>query len=71
VGGRQLEGPETPHMCQHEAGDLLPTAIPRHGSRGRLMRGCTLVDPLGAEAVHRPGLLLGCRGKDVLGNFSR
>jgi hypothetical protein len=29
------------------------------------------VDPLGAEAVHQPGLLLGCRGEDVLGKFSR
>jgi hypothetical protein len=29
-----------------------------------------LLDPLGAQAVHRLGLLLGCHGEDVLGKFS-
>jgi hypothetical protein len=45
--------------------------VPRHGSRAWPMRGCALVDPLSAEAVHQPGLLLECRGEDVLGKFSR
>jgi hypothetical protein len=70
VGGRQLEWPGTLHVCQHEGGDLLLVVVPRHGSHGRPMRSCTLVDLLGAHAVRQLGLLLGCRGKDVLGKFS-
>jgi hypothetical protein len=71
MGGRQLEWPRTPHLCQHEAGDLLSVVVPRHGSCGRSMRGCVLVDPLGIEVVRQPSLLLGCCGKDVLGKISR
>jgi hypothetical protein len=41
----------------HRAGDLLSVAVPRYGSRAWTMRGCTLVDPLGAQAVCRLGLL--------------
>jgi hypothetical protein len=53
------------------AGDLLPVAVPWHGYRGRSTRGCALVDPLGAQAVRRPGLLSGWCGEYVLGKFSR
>jgi hypothetical protein len=70
VGGHQLEWPGTPHMCQHGAGDILSFVVPQHGSHGRPMRSCMLVDPLGAQAVCRLGLLLGCHDKDVLGEFS-
>jgi hypothetical protein len=70
VGGHQLEWPGTTQLCQHGARDLLPVVVPRHGSRAWMMRGCMLLDPLGAQAVHRLGLLLGCHGEDVLGKFS-
>jgi hypothetical protein len=48
VGGRQLERPGTPHLCQHGVEDHLPVVVPWHGSRGRPMSGCTLMDSLGA-----------------------
>jgi hypothetical protein len=55
----------------HGVGDLLPVVVPWHGYRGRPTTGCKLVDPLGAEAVHRLGLLSGRHGAYVLGKFSR
>jgi hypothetical protein len=70
VGGHQLLRLGTPHLCQHEARDLLPVVVPRHGSCGRMTRDCTLKDPLGIEAVCQPGLLLGCPDEDVLGKFN-
>jgi hypothetical protein len=51
--------------------DILLVVVPRHGLRGRSMRSYTLMDPLGAQAVRRLGFFPGCRGKDVLGEFSR
>jgi hypothetical protein len=71
MGGCQLEWPGTPYVCQHGARDLLSVVVPQYGSCGRSMRSCTHVDPLGTQAVCWPGLLPGCRGKDVLGKFSR
>jgi hypothetical protein len=71
VGGHQLEWPETPHLYQQGAGDLLPVVVPQHDSRGLPTIGCTFVNPLGTLVVRRPGLLSGCRGEDVLGKFSR
>jgi hypothetical protein len=71
VGGNQLEQPGTPHLCQYRVGDLLPVVAPWYGYCGRPMRGFTLMDPLGAQAVRRPGLLSGWHGKYVLGKFSR
>jgi hypothetical protein len=38
------------------------------GSQGE---ATCFVDALGAQAVRRPGLLLGCRGEDILDKFSR
>jgi hypothetical protein len=35
------------------------------------MRSCTLVDPVGAQAVRRQGLLRKCREENVLSKFSR
>jgi hypothetical protein len=61
----------TPHLCQHGVGDLLLVVVPRHGSRVRMTRGCTLMDPLGAQAIHQPWLLSKCCGEYVLGKFSR
>jgi hypothetical protein len=49
----------------------IASVVPRHGYRGRPMTGCTLMDPLGAEAVRQPGLLSRWRGAYVLGKFSR
>jgi hypothetical protein len=57
VEGRQLERPGTPHLCQHGAGDLLPVAVPWHGSCGRPTRGC-------ADERLGPDLLRG-RGKSI------
>jgi hypothetical protein len=71
VGGRQLEWPGTLHLCQHGARDLLPVAVPWHGYRGWPIRVCKLVDPLGAEAIRRLGVLSGWHGTYVLGKFSR
>jgi hypothetical protein len=71
VGGRQLEWLGTSHICQHGAGDLLSIVVPWHVLRGWPMRSCTLVNTLGTPTVPRPRLLTGCRGKDVLGKFSR
>jgi hypothetical protein len=71
VGGRQLKHPGTLHLCQHIAENLLPVVVPRQGSCGRSMRGCALMDQLGAQVVCRPWLFLGCYGEDVLDKFSR
>jgi hypothetical protein len=71
VGGHQLEWRVTPQLYPHGVGDLLPVVVPRHGYRGWPMTGCVLMDPLGSEAVCRPGLLSGWRGAYVLGKFSR
>jgi hypothetical protein len=71
VGGHQLEWRGTPPLYQHKVGDLLLVVVPRHGYRGQLTTGCTLMNPLGAEAVCRPELLSGWRDAYVLGKFSR
>jgi hypothetical protein len=52
VGGRQLEWSGTQHVGQHGAEEILSVVVPQHGSRGRLMRSCMLMDPLGAQVVH-------------------
>jgi hypothetical protein len=70
VGGHQLERRGTLHLHQHRVGDLLPIVVPRHSYRGRPMIGCTLVDPLGAEVVRRPGLLSRWRDAYVMDKFS-
>jgi hypothetical protein len=57
-------------VCQHRAKDVLSIVVLRHGSCGRQMSSCTLMDPLNAQEVHRLGLLPGCHGEDVLGEFS-
>jgi hypothetical protein len=71
VGGHELEWLGTPHLCQHGARDLFPVVVPRHGSCQLPMRGCVLMDPLGAQAIRRPGLLSGCCGEDVMAEFSK
>jgi hypothetical protein len=35
------------------------------------MDSCTVLDPLGAQAIRRPGHLLGRSGEDVLGESTR
>jgi hypothetical protein len=59
MGGRQLEWPGTPHLCEYRVGDVLPVVVPPHSSHGRLMRGCAFMDPLGIKAICRPGFLSG------------
>jgi hypothetical protein len=58
-------------MCQHRAEDVLSAVVPRHGSHGWPMSSYMSVDPLGDQAIRRPGLFSGCGGKDILGEFSR
>jgi hypothetical protein len=58
-------------MCEHGAGDLLLAVVPQNGSCGWPTRSCTLLDALDAQTVHQLGLLPGCCGEDVLGEFSR
>jgi hypothetical protein len=48
-------------------GYILSSIVPRYGYSKRPMSSCTVLDPLGAQAVHRPGNLSGCGGEDVLG----
>jgi hypothetical protein len=38
--------------CVNRAGDVLSVGVPRHGSHVRPMSSCTLIDPLGAQAIH-------------------
>jgi hypothetical protein len=65
-----MEWPGAPQLCQHGGEDLLSIVVPRHGSRGRPMRGCALMDPLGAQAIRQPMIISGCCGEDVMGMFS-
>jgi hypothetical protein len=56
VGERQWEdvnwnGEGAPHLHQHGVRDLSPVVVPQHGYCGRSMTSCTLVIPLGAEAI--------------------
>jgi hypothetical protein len=46
---------------------VLSSTVPRYGYTSRPMDSCMVLDPLGAQALHRPGQLSGCGGKDVLG----
>jgi hypothetical protein len=45
----------------------LSSTVPRYGYSNRPMNSCTVLDPLGTQAVHRSGHLLGQGGEGVLG----
>jgi hypothetical protein len=67
MGGHQLERHRIPDLRQPSARYVLFSTVPRYGYSSRLMNSCTVLDPLGAQAIRRPGHLLGWGGEDVLG----
>jgi hypothetical protein len=66
LGGCQLGRRWTLDLCQPVARYVLLSTVPRYGYNSRLTNSCMILDPLGAQAVHRPGHLLGHGGEDVL-----
>jgi hypothetical protein len=54
-------------MCQLGARYVLSSTVPRYGYSRRPTSSCMVLDPLVAQAVCRPGHLLGRGGSDVLG----
>jgi hypothetical protein len=66
MGGRQL-GRWTPDLRQQGARYVLSSTIPRYGYNSRSTDSCTVLDPPGFQALHRPGQLSGRGGEDVLG----
>jgi hypothetical protein len=71
LGGCQLGQCRTTYLHQPGARYILSSTIPRYGYSRRPMSSCTVLDPLGAQAVRRPGHLLGRGGEDVLGESTR
>jgi hypothetical protein len=67
VGGRQLGWRRTPNLRQLGARYVLTSTVPRYGYSSQPMVSCTVLDPLGTQAICRPGHLLGHGGDDVLG----
>jgi hypothetical protein len=45
----------------------MSSTVPRYGYSSQSTDSCTVLDPLGAQALRRPGKLLGHGGEDVLG----
>jgi hypothetical protein len=45
----------------------MSSTVPRYGYSSRSMSSCTVLDPLDAQAVRRPGHLLGRGDEDVMG----
>jgi hypothetical protein len=45
----------------------MSSTVPRYGYSSWLTDSCTILDPLGAQALRRPGQLSGCGSEDVLG----
>jgi hypothetical protein len=54
-------------MHQLGARYVLSSTVPRYGYSSQLMDSCTVLDPLGSQALRRPEHLLGRGGEDVLG----
>jgi hypothetical protein len=63
LGGRQLGWRRTLYLRQ--PGPCV--TVPRYGYNRWPTSSCTFLNPLGDQAVHRPGHLLGCGGEDDLG----
>jgi hypothetical protein len=66
LGGRQLGRRRTLYLHQPGAVYVLSSTVPRYGYNRWLMSSYTVLDQLCAQAVRRPGHLLGCGGEDVL-----
>jgi hypothetical protein len=49
---------------------VLSSIVLRYGYSSRPMSSYMILDPLGAQAVHRLGHLLGRGGEDVLGEYN-
>jgi hypothetical protein len=54
-------------MRQPGARYILSSTVPRYVYSSRSTDSCPALDPLGAQALHRPGQLSGRGGEDVLG----
>jgi hypothetical protein len=54
-------------MRQLGARDVLSSTVPKYDYSRWPTSSCTILDPLVAQAIRRPGHLSGCDGKDVLG----
>jgi hypothetical protein len=67
MGGHQLEQRRTPALRLPGARYVLSSTVPIYGYSRWLISSCTILDPLGAQAVRRPGHLSGRDGEDVLG----
>jgi hypothetical protein len=65
--GCQLGQRQTPYLCQPGVGYILSSTVPKHGYSRRPTSSCTVLDLLGAQAVCRPGHLLGRGDEDVMG----
>jgi hypothetical protein len=46
---------------------VLSSTVPSYSYSSRLTDSCTVLDPLGAQAICKPGHLSGRGGEDVLG----
>jgi hypothetical protein len=57
LGGHQLGRRRTPELRQPGARYVLSSTVPRYGYSSRSMNSCTILDPLGAQAVRQPGHL--------------
>jgi hypothetical protein len=53
-------------MHQPRARYVLSSTRPRYGYSSRPINNCTILDPMGAQAIRRPRHLLGRGGEDVL-----
>jgi hypothetical protein len=67
LGGCQLGRHRTPDLRQPGTRYVMSSTVPRYGYSSRSMNRCTVLDPLGAQAVRRLGHLLVRGGEDVLG----
>jgi hypothetical protein len=63
--GRQLGWWRIPDLRQTGARYVLSSTIPRYSYSSQLTDSCTILDPLGAQALRRPGQLLGRGDEDV------
>jgi hypothetical protein len=63
----QLGRRRTSDLRQTRARYVMSSTVSRYGYSSRLMNSCTVLDPLGAQAVRRLGHLSGRGGEDVLG----
>jgi hypothetical protein len=62
LGGRQLGQRRTPDLHQLGARYVLSSTVPRYGYSSRPMDSYTVLNPLGAQALHRPRHLSGRGG---------